>query len=416
MIGYLRDQNFGETAALVLKVQWIETHEPKDDRPFWGSVDFSRVEEKRALRARRATLTCDEAEAMFEAIAPLITDGATEAQKKHAIRLATQAARLPHGERSETIRTLLSIAPQAARANLVLNLILSVETIPFEVVQAGIDDVFEDAKKHPWILHEGWQLKAWVLLLPFTDHPASLADTLAALPPAQRAPNFLEEMIRACEFTQTPEVEEALFKLAENDAAFYANHAWRDAVGRRGTLTSARRYLDLVMEGKIEVRGHDSSHHAQEIAGLLNAHSELRGYAYGLLRDGTSPQTALLANAVAEGDDPDGLLLLVELENRLKRSLISWRTIHGAVTEHVPSEHWQGAFDVLPVAATELRQKLLAMTTDGGPHDAAARVLREIDKVRDENGAPEGEPRHPDLASGKPWPIMAPDPYAEGGA
>jgi hypothetical protein len=416
MIGYLRDQNFGETAALVLKVQWIETHEPKDDRPFWGSVDFSRVEEKRALRARRATLTCDEAEAMFEAIAPLITDGATEAQKKHAIRLATQAARLPHGERSETIRTLLSIAPQAARANLVLNLILSGETIPFEVVQAGIDDVFEDAKKHPWILHEGWQLKAWVLLLPFTDHPASLADTLAALPPAQRAPNFLEEMIRACEFTQTPEVEEALFKLAENDAAFYANHAWRDAVGRRGTLTSARRYLDLVMEGKIEVRGHDSSHHAQEIAGLLNAHSELRGYAYGLLRDGTSPQTALLANAVAEGDDPDGLLLLVELENRLKRSLISWRTIHGAVTEHVPSEHWQGAFDVLPVAATELRQKLLAMTTDGGPHDAAARVLREIDKVRDENGAPEGEPRHPDLASGKPWPIMAPDPYAEGGA
>jgi hypothetical protein len=416
MIGYLRDEHFGETAALVLKVQWIEAHEPKEDRRFRVGVDFSLVEEKRALRARCATLTCDEAEAMFEAIAPLITDGATEAQKKHAIRLASPAARLPHGERLETIRTLLSIAPQAARAKLVLNLILSGETIPFEVVQAGIDDVFEDAKTHTWILHEGWQLKAWVLLLPFTDHPARLADTLAALPPAQREPNFLEEMIRACEFAQTPEIEEALFKLAENDAAFYANHAWRDAVGRRGKLTSARRYLDLVMEGKIEVRGRDSWHHAQEIAGLLNTHSELRGYAYGLLRDGTSPKTALLAAAVAEGDDPDGLLLLVELENRLKGSLISWRTIRGAVTEHVPSEHWQGAFDVLPVAATELRQKLLAMTTDGGPHDAAARVLREIDKVRDEDGAPEGEPRHPDLASGKPWPIMAPDPHAEGGA
>lgn len=31
MIGYLNDEHFGETAALVLKVQWIEEHEPKDE-------------------------------------------------------------------------------------------------------------------------------------------------------------------------------------------------------------------------------------------------------------------------------------------------------------------------------------------------------------------------------------------------
>ena len=55
------------------------------------------------------------------------------------------------------------------------------------------------------------------------------------------------------------------------------------------------------------------------------------------------------------------------------------------------------------------------MTTDGGPHDSAARVLREIDWVRDESGASEGEPRHPDLATGKPWPILVPDPHAEDG-
>jgi hypothetical protein len=134
------------------------------------------------------------------------------------------------------------------------------------------------------------------------------------------------------------------------------------------------------------------------------------------LKDSTSPKAVLLASAVAESGDSDGLLLLVELENRLRQPLINWRTIQGAVTEHIPSELWRGAFDVLPVAATELRQKLLAMTTDGGPHDAAARVLREIDRIRDENGAPEDEPRHPDIASGKPWPILVPVPDAEDGA
>lgn len=102
---------------------------------------------------------------------------------------------------------------------------------------------------------------------------------------------------------------------------------------------SARRYLDLVMEGKIDGRnGWESS---REIASLLNTHSELRDYAYGLLKAGASANAALLANAVAEGDDPDGLLLLVGLENRLQRPLISWRTIQGAVTKHVPSEQWR---------------------------------------------------------------------------
>jgi hypothetical protein len=411
MISYLPDEHFGETAALVLKVQWLLANEPKVERNFRGSVDFSRVEEMRNVRARFATLTCGEADAIFEAIAPLVAEGATEAQRKHAITLAIQAVRLPHGERPNVINALLSITPQAARSSLVLNLILSGETVPFGVVQAGINDVFEDAKKHSLIPDDGWQLKAWLLLLPFTDQPAQLADTIAALPPRQREPRFIEEMIRATESVQTTEIEEALFKLAENDTAFYDNHAWRDAVRRRGTLTSARRYFDLVMEGKIDA--HDSWQESQEVALLLNAHSLLRNYAYDLLKEGTSPKCELLANAVAEGDDPDGFLLLVELENKLQRQLISWRTIQRAVTEHVPSEHWRGAFDVLPVAATELRRQLLAMTIDDGPHDSAARVLREIDRVRDESGTPEDEPRHPDLASGQPWPILVPDPSAD---
>ena len=413
MIRYLPDEHFGQNAALVLKEQWLLANQSKDDRHFWESSSFSGVEDMRAVRARCAASTCNEAEAIFEVIAPLISEGTTAAQKKHAVALAIQAVRLPHGERAETIKVLLSITPQAARAQLVLNLILSGEVIPFGVVQAGIDDVFEEAKKNTWILHDGWRLKAWLLLLPFTDHPSQLAGTIAAMPSRQREPHFLEQMIRVTEWVQTQEIEEALFKLAENDAAFYADHAWRYAVRRRGTLTSARRYLDLAMGEKLETRNHwDTAH---EIAGLLSKHSELRDYAYGLLKDGTSPQTALLANAVAEGTDPEGLILLVELENKFERRFISSRTIEKVVTEHVPSEQWHGAFDVLPITATELRKRLLAMTTDGGPQDSAALVLGEIDRIRDENGGPEDEPRHPDLASGKPWPILMPDPNAEDG-
>ena len=42
------------------------------------------------------------------------------------------------------------------------------------------------------------------------------------------------------------------------------------------------------------------------------------------------------------------------------------------------------------------------MTSSGGKGDPAARCLNLIDDLRDEYGAPESEPRHPDLASERP--------------
>jgi hypothetical protein len=135
---------------------------------------------------------------------------------------------------------------------------------------------------------------------------------------------------------------------------------------------------------------------------------------YELLKSSPSPQqVAPLAYAVAQTPGVDGLIALIEFERRVGRPFVSWQSIQGAVTEHVPSENWKGAYNVVPVPAIDLRQRLLAMTTSGRPDDPAARALNAIDKLRDEYGAPEAEPRHPDLASGKQWPMIMSDPDAE---
>jgi hypothetical protein len=91
------------------------------------------------------------------------------------------------------------------------------------------------------------------------------------------------------------------------------------------------------------------------------------------------------------------------------------QAVESAVTEHLPAENWKGAYDIVPVPAAELRRKLLAMTDGGGLDDPAARCLNLIDKLRDAYGAPESEPRHPDLASGRTWPILTHDPNTEDG-
>jgi hypothetical protein len=410
MRDYLADADFGHPAALVLAGQWTSANEPRDEKRFWSGVDFSRVEEKRAARARDPAATSAEAEAIFSAIDLLIADEATEDQKKHAVALGVVAARLPHGRRDATIQKLISLAPRRSRAALLQNLILSGEIIDIELVKNGLAEMFEAAKAQSWILSDG-ELKDWLRLLPFTNGPADVFAVVRGLPDDQRRVDRLEEMIAGFGTAPGDDAENVLFQLAEADPKLYADHTWRNTAIRRGTLSAARRFVDLAANGAFEGNGIDRWHMAQQLGGLIREHAELRTHVYHLIRDGAmTPGLALLAQAVAEDPDADGLLLLIKIEIEHKRSFITWHTIENVVTEHAPSEGWKGAYSVVPVPAVELRQKLLAMTTDGGPTDIASRCLNQIDKIRDDYGTPDSEPRHPDLSAGKPWPIMLPDP------
>lgn len=408
MRDYLMDVNFGHAAALVLASQWTAANEPSAGERFWGGVDFSRVEEKRAARARDPAETSAEAEAIFSAIEPLIADGATEEQKKHAVAVGIVAARLPHGQRDATIQKLISLASRGLRAALLQNLILSGESVNIELVKNGLTEMFEAGKVQSWILSDGYELREWLRLLPFASPPAQASAVVRGLPSDQRRADRLEDMIAGFRTAPGDDAESVLFQLAEDDPKLYGWHAWRDAAIRRGTLSSARRFVDLAANGAFEGKGTDHWHTACQIGSLISEYDELRTHVYQLLENGaTTPGLALLAEAVAEAPDEIGLLLLIKIEMEHKRSFISRHTIEKVVTEHVPSENWKGAYNVVPVPAVELRRKLLAMTRDGGRTDVAARCLNQIDKIRDEYGAPDSEPRHPDLASGKRWPVMS---------
>jgi hypothetical protein len=411
---YLPDEDFGLPAALVLAGQWRAANEPSDGKRWKSGPDFSRVVEKRAAHASDPKASSEQADVIFSAIEPLINGDATETMKKHAIALAIVALALPHGQRGDTIKALFAIAGRCSRCTLLNNLVLSGEIIDVELVKQGIADVFEAALKQAWILTERCELRDWLRLLPFTNRPAGAFDIVRALPDQHRTPDALEEMLDAFGFAPGDDAEKVLFQLAEADSRLYAHHTWRNAVIRRGTLSAATRFFDLAARGVFNGEGGTNRWHmSRRLADLIGEHAELRVHVYDLLKnDPTSPGFALLAGAVAENPDAGGLLLLIQSEIKYKRAFVSWRTIKSVVTEDVPVENLKGAYNVLAVPAVELRRKLLAMTTDGGPTDAAARYLNQIDKIRDDYGTSESEPRHPDLASGKAWPIMTPDPDA----
>ena len=415
MRDYLTDLDFGELAAGVLAAQWFEANEPKDDSRFRSGKDFSRVEARRAARAADPDRTSAEAEAIFGAVDTLIAKGATDKQTKLGVALGVFGAQLPHGQRESTIRKLISLAPRRARADLLLSLILSGEDIDIKLVADGIAETFEAAKKETWVLTQGgaYQLREWLRLLPFATPVTDLPTIVRGMPDAQRDPRMLEEMVEGIGTSSSDEAEDVIFKLAEEDPRLYQNHQWRATALRIGTVSAARRLVDLTVSGALDGKSYDGGRWQRELSGLISEFSEVRAYVYDLLKAGpTTKQPALLTDAVAEAPDTDGVLMLIDFEMRTGRPFIGWQAIRSSVTVHTPAENWKGAFDIVPVSAVELRRKLLAMTGSGDKDDPAARCLNLIDKLRDEYGAPESEPRHPDLASGKTWPILTVDPDA----
>jgi len=418
MTEYLTDEHFGELAARVLLVQWIKANEPENDKKFHSGVDFSGVQARHATRAVDPTATSAEAEAIFGAIDKLIVDGSTDAKVKLGVALGIVGTRLPHGQRDPTIQKLISLAPRQARAALLLSLILSGEDIDIKLVADGIAETFEAAKKETWILthSDAYQLRDWLRLLPFATPVTDLPAIVRGIPEAQRDPRMLEEMVRGLSNSPSDGAEGVIFKLAEQDPRLYKNHQWRATALSLGTISAARHLVDLTVSGALDGKSYDGWCWQRELGGLISEFSEIRAYVHGLLMDGpTTKQLALLARAVAESPGMDGILMLIDFEMKTGRSFLTRQSIQSAVTEQVPAENWEGAFNVVPVPAVELRRKLLAMTGSGGKDDPATRCLNLIDKLRDEYGAPESEPRHPDVASERPWPVLTPDPDAEDG-
>ena len=347
----------------------------------------------------------------------LIGTGATDEAKKHAVKLATIAATLPHGERSNILGTLIDMAEVVPRRALLTNLALTGETIDVELVKAGIADVFEAARTQPWIVTDDGELRMWLSLLPFTNQPSETIEIVQRLSEDHRRPDALEPMLAALTHAPGDETETVLFRIAEFDPRLYAEQAWRDAVCDRGTQSAALHLVELIAQGRLDVRERRAGQAMRtRVARLMNEHAEVRRHVYRILENAPlGPGMRVLSEAVAENPDADGLILLVQLEEKHNRAFASARAVELTVTERVVSEGWEGTYEVVPVTAEELRRKLLEMTTDGGPDDVAARYLNKIDRVREQLGVPESEPRHPDITSMKAWPIIDSQPQAARG-
>lgn len=415
--GYLDHPYFGQEAAEVICRHWVKANEPQQNQIFGRDPDYAHVRMRRESYLANPERTDPDAEAIFAVVERLIGDSSSDEQHAQAVALACFAARLPHGRRQVTIGRLLALAKPRIAPRLITALIQSGEIIPVDVVRRGLNAVLEEAKTKTWMLHgsDAYHLTDWLRLLPFTDDLLAAVEVLRSIPREHRQSDRIAPLVSNLTFSASAGAEDALFAIAELEPKIFRDHSWYTAARALKSESAALRLVALTAaEGASGLMSSVGNWRwAQDLSELVRAFPSVRRDVYRRLL-GAEPTAGArqLAEAVANALDVDGLLLLLSLERRWRIRLLSYHTIRDLVTEQVPDPDWANAFSINPVAAIDLRRRLLADTSDGGSEDLAARALTAIDEMRDEYGRAIDEPRHPDLVSGRPWPILAPDPDA----
>lgn len=338
-----------------------------------------------------------------------------EADQRHALKLAETALSMPHGDKRSVIKALLALPLSTLeKRELLMSLARAGETISADTVLDGLRELLEASKAKPWLLDEQHNgIERWIELLAFSDNPAAVDDALALVDMRFREPWRLRWLLSALGKAPDVQAEQLLWDLANRDSRFYSEYEWQKAVISRGTPKSAKMILDLICDGKLteNKREIDGRRLARDLVSMIRnlpgMRSELfrcyEGQVAGIAK-------SVIENAIANLADPEGLLAMVRRYARDKRNFdgMLHRMIEEIVLGKQSLSEWGGyAYEIYSVNAATLRKRLFALI-DCGPEGAsvAGACLTAIDELRDEHGWVDSEPRHPDIASGRPWPLV----------
>ncbi len=412
--GYLPDLRFGHDAALALAEIWRQTHPVGDKKPLFGWNDFTTVNARRAERRESdPPPTSDFAEEIFATVRVMGDPGKSDAEQKHAIGLATVALGLPHGNKREDIDRLLGLPqPTAFKRRLATTIVLAGEAIPASFLMTGVRELMEIAKTEAWRLAENrGELMGWIELFPFSDDPAAVIEAIALLPEFHREPWQLRRLLEAIPHAPASAALDLLERLAVWVPPIMDLFEWLNALLKVQTEASAMVLLAHIGAGRLNKAATNEFRTSEVLASLATTYPAVRGEL--LQRCRSTPPGApksLIERAVAGLGTDEALVVLIETfaaEGRRDNGSLA-NVIRKLAIGQRPADGWAGAYEEFSVPLTDLRKRLFAMVVTGDARAPLAEYcLNEIEEHRDHLGRINDEPRHPDLASGRPWPSVA---------
>jgi hypothetical protein len=408
---YLTVSLMAKEAAFAMKDIQDEPAPPEERRWRSDELDAAEINDRRRATAEgRPVEESREAAGIFAAVDRLTAEGTTEDQHKIALQIVCAATYMPHSRRPELVAQLLALpVPWAAKYGYMRALAYAGETLHAEHLNAAIAEYYERAKKQTYLLHnrEAYGLYEWFRLFAFSDHPESLLEAWNTLPAQLNDRHQLENIVRPLGSIGHPHAEDTLFAIAAQNPSLYGDHTWVGAVLQLGTETALVKLLEMADVDPKVMGSHGGYAHERQLQALFVRSPALRTtllarYKKGEFRRAGGP----VEKALAASADADTLLTMVEVKG--PQGITHTHYLHGAL-EAVVLEHRPlggNSYEIHGVNAEKLRKALFA-TIDGPSGELAKACLVRIDKLRDEHGRVEFEPQHPDIGTGRPWPLEA---------
>jgi hypothetical protein len=414
---YLPNVEFGVEAARVLAILWHRAHPSGKERRFLLGQDFSEVRERWKDRQdpHNPPSTTDFAEAIFATVRSLVNNAQSDAERRHAIAIARVGLGIPHGSKRAEIHRLLQLPlPYSSKQGLLTAAAKAGETIEAEILLAGLRELLEAGKTQMWRLEENYgELMGWIELFAFSDRPGAVIDALELVQPNHRRPWDLRQLLDSFGHSPHGEALDALEQIARRDAAVLNDYEWLNAMLKLGTEAVARALLEHVCDGSLAGTrdGIHVWHISDHLAGFARMFPAFRSELvrrYSELAPGAIQQ--ILESALAQVADGPIILAMIARHAAGHRKFDQGH-LHSAIENGAigrrPAEGWPGAFQEFSVSLASLRKDLFGLVVAGGDDASLAEAcLNYIEELRDEHGRIDDEPRHPDVRSGRPWPVV----------
>jgi hypothetical protein len=401
----LSDLCWGLHAAGALFEIWSADHLPRDNRIFRPNLsDHLR---RRAARSGITPATSEFAEAIFAVVREFGEAGKSDAEQLHAIALAATGLGLPHGDKRQEIASLLSLRqPIECKQRLLLAAAHSGEIVSAEVLMEGMRSLLLAAQSQPWRLDENrGELMSWMELFPFSDDPAKVHEALALLAERYRHPHALHRLLNMLPYSPVTSALTTLERLAADNPAFLRDSTWTHALMKLETEGAGLLALRLLSNGSILV--HSGYQWSQALTGWAKKYPSVRSAMIEQYRAMTASNgRGVVETAMANMVDDEIFWTLfdgqVNAQNQSMPAALRNLALRSKPSENAP----EGWFDEFRKPLAELRSRLFALLPAGGARARLAeKCLIQIEAFRDEHGRLDDEPRHPDIATGRAWPL-----------
>jgi len=264
-----------------------------------------------------------------------------------------------------------------------------------------------------------WLLQRCLSLLAFAEPPAEgIAKIREILSQIRLRLYQSESLVTALGASRCADAMELLMELAQPDGTGVAaiGDPWIKAVAQLGGERSDKVLLFFVdPDAKLFTAQFLPDHRdgdllAQLLADRAEKNSQFKAELFRLANGDLDPiKRTLLAKTFArfqaEADLVAGLCVLRDDGSRVPYDLL--RSIENAFLERRPYGAEGNVFTIAPRGSNAVRKRLLEMAqADPNRKRSAFALLGQIEVWRLEYGRPTDEPRHPDIESGAPWPLL----------